>query len=51
MSFQSCYLKLFMYVIIVFFHRVYWLRGEKHLLSGEGVGGPNSDDGTDTVVL
>jgi hypothetical protein len=25
--------------------------GETHSLTGEGVGGPNSDEGTDTVVL
>jgi hypothetical protein len=25
--------------------------GDTHSLSGEGVGGPNSDEGTDTVVL
>jgi hypothetical protein len=53
MSFQSCYLKVFMYVIIGFlFHRVYWFRGRgTHLLGGEGVGGPKSEEGTDTVVL
>jgi hypothetical protein len=26
-------------------------RGGTHSLAGEGVGGPNSDEGTDTVVL
>ncbi len=26
-------------------------RGETHSLAGEGVGGPNSDEGTDTLVL
>jgi hypothetical protein len=26
-------------------------RGETHSLAGEGLGGPNSDEGTDTVVL
>jgi hypothetical protein len=27
------------------------LRGETHSRAGEGVGGPNSDEGTDTLVL
>jgi len=26
-------------------------RGETHSLAGEGVGGPNSNEGTDTLVL
>jgi hypothetical protein len=26
-------------------------KGETHSLAGEGVGGPNSDEGTDTLVL
>ncbi len=26
-------------------------RGEIHLLAGEGMGGPNSDEGADTLVL
>ncbi len=26
-------------------------RGETHSLAGEGIGGPNSDEGTDTLVL
>ncbi len=28
-----------------------WFRGEAHSLAGEGVGGPNCNEGTDTVVL
>ncbi len=28
-----------------------WFGGGTHLLAGEGVGGPNSEEGTDTVVL
>ncbi len=27
------------------------VEGETHSLAGEGVGGPNSDEGTDTLVL
>jgi hypothetical protein len=28
-----------------------WFRGGYTLTAGEGVGGPNSDEGTDTMVL
>ncbi len=28
-----------------------WVQGGKHSLAGEGVGGPNSDEGTNTLVL
>jgi hypothetical protein len=28
-----------------------WFRGRGHTLAGEEVGGPNSEEGTDTVVL
>jgi hypothetical protein len=28
-----------------------WLRRRAHSLTGEGVGGPNSDEGSDTVLF